>query len=217
MYKLLRIFGLLVLTASTLTAEEQKAPDTGGILSLFGRFSFAHGCPIATDRVLTNAHVLDLRPFDRDIPLFPYRFQSDTEQGQLIGLGASTREDLAWATPTPLLSFFYPLATDAPAVGDTLYWLSYDRSNRKKGLTRKPLSGKVLRTIVGHIVLDTPTPPGSSGSCVLNSRGEVVGLIAWGLDMENTEELTVAVGVWSGWLPAIVLDRKPTEQPAPAR
>ena len=206
----------LLLLATSLSAGEQ-VPNTGNILSLFGRFTFAHGCPIAADRVLTNAHVLDLRPFDREMPLFPYRFQSDTQEGLVIGMGASVREDLAWAVPTPPLSFFYPLASNAPAVGETLYWLSYDRSNRKKGLTRKPLSGKVLRVVVGHIILDTETPPGSSGSCVLNSRGEVVGLIAWGLEMDNTEELTVAVGTWSDWLPAAVLDRKPVEQVAPAR
>src|SRR3990167_2042775 len=103
----------LLLLATSLSAGEQ-VPNTGNILSLFGRFTFAHGCPIAADRVLTNAHVLDLRPFDREMPLFPYRFQSDTQEGLVIGMGASVREDLAWAVPTPPLSFFYPLASNAP-------------------------------------------------------------------------------------------------------
>ena len=213
MPKLLTV--ILLLLATTLTAGEQPAPNLGGILSLFGRFSFAHGCPIAADRVLTNSHVLDIRPFDREMPLFPYRFQSNTEHGQIVGIEASAREDLAWAVPTPPLSFFYPLAAVAPEIGETLYWVGYDHRNRKNGLARKSLSGKVLRVVVGHIIFDTSTPHGSSGSCVLNSRGEVVGLIAWGLYMDNSEELAVAVGTWGDWLPAVVLDRKPAEQTAP--
>jgi hypothetical protein len=194
------MFAAVFLFSSTVFAEESKAPNMGGILSMIGRFTSAHGCPVAADRVLTNSHVTDLRPFDDRVPMFPYRFSSETQSGSFFPDRVSGREDLSWGTTKPLLDVFYPIAPTQPLIGETVYWVGYDWKNRKNAFRRKIFSGKVLAIVAGNLILDSSTPRGSSGSCVLNSRGETVGIIDWGIKLDNEEEAAVAVGIWGDWL-----------------
>lgn len=192
------IAGALLFLAVGARAED-VTPDTAAILSLWGRHSFASGCPIAADRVVTNAHVLDIAPFNRDMPLFPYRYGVGAAEGTVVPRGSSNREDLAIGEAQPPLAQFYRVATTPPAPGETLWWVGYDRKNRKAALERKLFKGKVVRTVAGNVVVDEETTRGSSGSCMLNSRGEVVAIVAWGLVMDNEDEITIGVGLWGEW------------------
>lgn len=77
----------------------------------------------------------------------------------------------------------FPLAPEAPQVGETVYvvstpsfaWLDADQRSLLKG----PLvsSGRVLAVEGRGAIIDAATSFGSSGSPVLNSKGQVYGLI----------------------------------------
>ncbi len=191
-------FGLLCGESSA----GQPAPDTSAVLSVIGRFDMAHACPVAEDRALTNAHVLDIRPFDPSTPLVIHRFSTSDRavEGILEPVFVSVIEDIGLAIPrNTKFQRFYPIAAAAPQPGDRVWWLMYDWSSRRNMFVDKVVSGKVLRTVAGNIVIDTPTQEGSSGGCILNADGQVVGLVAWGVGDQNTE-VTVGVGVYGPWI-----------------
>lgn len=204
---LLRLFALvsvLMLAEPGLSASTKpQPPSLDHVVRLVGRYGIAHACPIAPTTALTNAHVVDLRPFDPSVPLYPHRFE--TVDGQQIGLAVAERvsqgEDLALIQLSREVPY-YPIATNAPEKGDTLYWAGYDWSKRKRFGDSLLMQGRVVNLIAGSIVIDTETMSGSSGGCVLNADGEVVGVVAWGLSDESGGEVTIAVGVWGPWFAA---------------
>jgi len=55
-----------------------------------------------------------------------------------------------------------------------------------------------LRTIADNLILDENSKPGSSGGCVLNDKGEIVGIVAWGRQMPDGGVIGITVGVWDG-------------------
>jgi len=61
------------------------------------------------------------------------------------------------------------------------------------------MSGKLIRIVAGHLMLDDQVPAGASGSCLLNTRGEVVGIVTWGQKTEDLREETVVVAVFGEW------------------
>ena len=201
----------LALSAAPLLAGE--APDTSRILSVVGRFTVAHACPVAPDVVLSNAHVFDLRPFDPQIPPFPYRFEGGGVTGWLHPNKVFSDIDLGTAVPTVPVQY-YPIATQPPTPGEQMWWVAYDW-RKKHAFEQKVLTGKVVRVIAGAIVLDQDTPQGSSGSCILNAKGEVVGLIAWSFAMDDQQgDLAVGVGIW-GYIPPTPEEAPPQTPPAP--
>lgn len=183
----------LILAAAPLYAAP---PPTAAIVSVIGRFGMAQACPVAADLAITNAHVVDPFPTQGNMPLVGLRWNG----GIVRPLGASSTEDLALLTPTSdLFPSWYPLATEAPAIGEELWWVGYDWRGRSRVLTRRTFRGEVVAVVAGTISLNIETPGGSSGSCVLNARGEVVAIIAWGKDMDNSERAAFAVSVWGRW------------------
>ena len=81
--------------------------------------------------------------------------------------------------------------------------LGYDWRDKKRAYAPRQISAKVLRIKAGHLILD-PDPtsePGSSGSCVLNDRNEVVAINCFVMKLASTESVAVVVGVWGEWRP----------------
>lgn len=190
------------------TRIEDAKPDTAGVLSLLGRWGAAHACPIVTPSgcnaiVLTAAHVVDPRPFD-DVPLLPYRYSDGYGSSGVLEPVATERcADLATMRLGPGADVRpYRRAALAPEAGGHVWFVGYEWSSKSKAFSARTIRAKVVRVVAGHLVLDPAGEAGSSGSCVLNQAGEVVGINVWGRSLRSGEEVGGAVGIWGSWLEA---------------
>lgn len=196
---LCRYLPLFLLTLATpAVCADAPAPSLSGVVSVTHRFGMAQACPVDPDLAITNSHVIDPFPLVKEAPYLRARWNG----GYLLPLDASWAEDLALverdanADPFPMT---YPVAANAPAVGEQLWWGGYDWSKPGRALRFRTFTGRVVEVRGGVFSLDTETPGGTSGGCVLNARGEVVGVIAWGKEMDNQSSAAFAVSVWGRW------------------
>lgn len=188
-------------------------PDLTRVVQLVGRFSMAHACPVEPDRALTAAHVIDPRPFE-STPLYPFRWQQGEADGITIGGAVSLTTDLADLQPSRPFPKWYPLAKEAPKEGAHLWIRGYDFRKGKNAFAPRDWEVEVLRIVAGHVVFRPTVDFGTSGSCILNEEGEVVGVIAKGITMRNDEEVGMGVGVWGNWLKPRAPSDPPSEEPA---
>jgi len=208
---------LMLLTPAITLPEPEPRPDTNDILKIIGVFGMGHGCPIASDKAFTNTHVLDPRPEAMDSKPWPARWsQTGLETNTVIEPTRQwMRDDLVLGTLTPKVERFYHIAANPPAIGERLWWTSYNWDSKKVALAEEQLNGKVLRIVAGYIVIDSPTPHGSSGSCVLNVKGEVVGIVTVRIGTKSEQVVTGAIGVWGDWASGITAPPAPKpEEPA---
>ena len=175
------------------------APDLSGVLALLGgEGSMAQACPIRPDLALTNSHVVG-KDYTR------YTWESRGRLG-LLGSPKTTERDLfrdlARVAPWRDSSFpyWYPIAHDAPKPGDKVVFRGWDFRKRKDAFAPRDFESTVIRVFNGHVVYYPPGVPGTSGSCVLNERGEVVAINAFGRELEDANTVGGAVGVWGDLL-----------------
>src|SRR5574341_1302421 len=210
--------GLVLSLSSMGWAGEPTAPDTRASLMLSGRFAVVASACAVEGVVLTNAHVVDVRPFDLAFPLSELRFESAMGDRGIIGpLRGLAFTDLAVVTTSTPLTHFARVAAAEPAPGEAVWWALPSWQSRKRMLERTIVSGRVLRSWAGTLVIDRETESGASGGCVFNGSGEVVGLVTWGSEARDQREATMAVGLWGPWWQHIraVLDRVGTTPNTP--
>jgi hypothetical protein len=132
-------------------ADLTPRPDTSRTIRVVGRWATASACPVSQHVVITAAHVVDPRPFDPQTPYSDVIFQ----QGDLVGRLAvasvfhppsedapqgsrewlvSRNRDLAWMETDADLLGWYPIATNAPAVGSTVYFFGFDWRSKRSSL-----------------------------------------------------------------------------------
>lgn len=202
------VFGCLV----PAPAAEPIPPDVSRIISVVGPRSMAHACPVAPDLALTAGHVAQE---DRVIgPAVPksYRAESAVWAGYLDAAMASSYEDAGFLRvdkDSAAFPSWYEFQLAPPLPGERLWWIGFDWSKRSRAFERRLFSGRVLRIVAGNIILDTSTPGGSSGSCVLNSAGRVVGTISWNKPLDDDSGVGVAVGMWPPWFTGIRKEGQP--------
>jgi Trypsin-like peptidase domain len=205
---LLMVLATLALWCGSLPASWAAQPSRAesaleGVLAVVGRHAAGHACPVEPRLALTSAHVVDLRPFDPSIPLYPYVWSDGSgASGFLVPDGrVEAARDLARVFPLPGETFPHPLpvASEAPKPGDRVWLLGYDWSSRKNAMAPKTVEARVTRIVAGHLFFMPSGQEGSSGSCVVNELGQVVAINSGSFETEDHEEIGRAVGVW-GWL-----------------
>lgn len=180
-----------------------QSPDPSGIVSLIGAQSFAKGCPISEDRLLTSRHVAV-----EDIPgqpsrpkYFAWSDQAD-HYGVVWPVDYDLFRDLALMQSDHPFATWYPQATVAPAIGSEVVIAGYRVNGR---FELKTIKTKVLNIVAWHLVLDKAGEPGFSGSCVLNGTNDVVGIYQWAVTQGGTTRgmASAVFGPWGtvGWLP----------------
>jgi S1-C subfamily serine protease len=172
-------------------------PDLSGMLKLSSGNTIAHGCPIAMDKALTNRHVVDGHS-----TIIWGTGDGEQNHGILKTDSADEYRDLAYVSPATAQRFpqWYPLAAEAPKVGDKVFFLGYDFKNPDEAFGPKRFKGVVTRIFNGNLVFDPAGKPGTSGSCILNEKGEVVAINQGGKETDNQETAGIGVGVWGDWL-----------------
>lgn len=169
-------------------------PDLTGVLRIVGngpngQMFTAHACPLGSGIALTNTHVTSAGALQWD---------AAGASGPLDIVTLSDRyRDLA--AVRPLYGSFprtYQVAKDPPEVGERLWFVGYDYRKPKDAYKPRVFVVEVVNVFAG-IVLYSPTGlRGSSGSCVLNARGEVVAINRGGGDLDDGNVIGMGIGVW---------------------
>jgi hypothetical protein len=187
--------------------DPPEGVDTDAMLALIGRHSVAHACPVSENMALTAAHVIDLKWYDPDFALVPYRFQNEYgEDGLAIPRYVVTSSDFGFVELQQPVSHFFPVATSAPNIGDMVWWVEFELRNKKEAFFQNVRSAKIVNVVAGTIYTDRSPMPGASGGCLLNESNEVLGVVsrAWMFSRTYGKyEVGDFTGVYPPWTPEI--------------
>lgn len=78
-------------------------------------------------------------------------------------------------------------------VGEDVFWFEYDLRTQKNALRSRRRVAKVLRVVAHHYILDAPPTSGSSGGCLINGKGEAVGLVVSRWDTLDKKSVGAAI------------------------
>jgi hypothetical protein len=193
------LLAFVMAVPATITSGDD--PDLTATLSLAGRFSVAHACPVSPEWALTAAHVLDPRPFEPKAPLVPYRFESYRgEEGLAQPQSVLASSDLGWLHLNVKVSKFYTYGPK-PVKGDKVYWVNL-KTNRDNFHEMDVVDAEVVNVVAGLIFTKGTEPkPGASGGCLLNVDGELVGIVSGVWTNEDYRRVGDFVGVFAPWTP----------------
>jgi hypothetical protein len=182
----------LMLLALLLAGCAGSAPEvatTPGItnnpsVAVFTPVGMGHGCPVGSV-IYTARHVVE----DAKRGFFHTTWSDAAGHSGKANLARySNFADIAILVPSGIQPRY--IETGEPT--DTLYFWEYDYTPGKLAMRDVRRKAKYTRTVAGHIVFDGRALPGSSGSCLLNDRGEAVGIIVWTLG-EDPRTIGIAV------------------------
>ena len=168
-----------------------------GTLSLIGRNSMGSACPISPTQALSAEHVTSLpisNSIHRPMPLIWSDSLGSTGWG--VEVSADLTRDLSlFESREGEFKTFFKISEEEPKPGDMVWILGYDFG---KGATRKIYKVKVLNSDGPHLVYDRRAAPGSSGSCVLNMKGEIVAINTGYFSLGDVERGR-GFNVWGPW------------------
>lgn len=190
------VAAVLSLSCAGVAAVPKQAsiPDVSKIVRVSGRWTLGSACPVGPHTALSAAHVVDPRPFDKSVPLTPVVFSQGALTDTFRAEFSYSHRDLAVLTTESTLEF-YPIAVARPQAGDTLYLTGFDWRDAKRAFADRTWEVRDLRVVAGLLIYNPPGEPGTSGSCVLNSAGEVVAIniAGKGVGKFGTEEVGLGV------------------------
>jgi hypothetical protein len=169
-----------------------------GTLSLLGREGMGSACPISETQALTAEHVTSVAlptGTHRVMPLIWSDSLGNTGWGREV-LADLTRDLSLFESMEGKFKKWFSLSQTEPKPGDEIYILGYDFA---KGAIRKEFKAKVLNSDGAHLVYSRGGEPGSSGSCVLNEKGEVVAINTGYFVLEMGDVRGRGLNVWGPW------------------
>lgn len=173
--------------------------DYNSVLRLIGVWTAGHACPVTEHLALTAVHVA----YDDDGKPRSYRFSTrDGVEGTATAVWKSPYADLAMLYTESRLRE-YSIAEDAPAPGDALSLLGFDWRKNENAYGERVWQGKLFRTRAGHLIFEQPGEGGSSGSCVFNAAGEVIGINVGVKLTQDQQGAGIAVSVVGPWKPEL--------------
>lgn len=160
--------------------------------------SMGHGCPVTDHLMISARHVLA-----KDLPDGSFQLDKgmwDDMKGN-VGFVEAIRydefRDLAIGYSAHPFAKTFTYATDPLALGDTVYTINFDY-DRQEGIVYPNfvIASTYKGPFVGYLLLGESAGFGASGSCVFNSKGEIVGIYirfdpntkqGWAVDLRNPE------------------------------
>ncbi len=178
-------------TSCTKSSEVAKLPAQAAwpTMSLIGRTSLAHACPVG-GFIVTAAHVMESP--GKEPTQYSYIYQQGSRIGWLKPIETFKFSDLGLMTvssgDTPL---YHKFSDTFPLRGDRIHWYEY---NYRKGVYPIRRQAKVSSIIAGHLSFYPGPHSGASGGCVYNESGEVLAVITWGLGDGSTGLAPLVLG-----------------------
>lgn len=175
------IFSVVACTqcASRIAKTPEVRPLVPLDVTLFTPLGFGRGCPV-NGVILTARHVVE--PKYGETPL-------DASWGDRLGhsgfaktLMVNSAADMALLQPKgPVVPQQLPMGE----VTERVYFFSYTYTAGPNVFKSEGHWATILHRTARHAMLDIEPTEGSSGGCLFNERGEVIGVIIWGLNMRD--------------------------------
>ena len=210
MRELLLSIALLIQSPS-----QEKSIEPTDILMLSGKDTFGHGCPVEAPGPIVGeppqTRIFTAELVAKDGKKFtPVAWA--THDGTAVGFAfpafLDAVHDLVILLPQEAPPFAFKLSRRPPKEGEKLTIVGY----RRKG--RNPYDPFVVEARFsglgpGLITYDDSPGPGSSGSCVLNSDGEVVAINTgfWTPQGPNGPGYGIGVSLFSPWFEKRIVKR----------
>lgn len=186
---------LLYFTSAFLPSRPLNPFPPGTIVRMSTYTHVGHACPIA-GTLWTARHVMQ---DDEQKEFVDATWSSTFGAGRAGTAGWDYGRDLAILHVEAVEGVIppsLPLAEGPPSRGEKVYMVGYSLEDAKDPLAARVVEAIVTGTSAGYLWYDKSAEAGSSGSCVLNQKGQVVAIHTGGIERDF-----FGVGLWKGWTP----------------
>ena len=201
-----QIFSSL-LTLALISGCSSRAPVlvAGGVrpispsLVMIGKNGLAHACAV-DGYILTAAHVAFARYPTGAVEAQGYVYTQGPRKGTVYGYVEAISRDLAVMVndggDEPV---YRPRAAVGPSIGDEVSWVQYNLTDNP--LHQETARGKITEVGPGHFVFSPEPLPGASGGCLLDSSGNVLGVLIWTIGVDPANARGIGATITGDWWP----------------
>ena len=202
----MKLFSLLMTMAlagmnfccASASAQVREIPPTFPIIDAGSKDGVGHVCPVIHPEtgklwIVTARHMVD------DPPVPGLRLEADP--GVIFDARVVWRDpivDIAYLEPPDDIPLVAYLIGDRPNIEDIVWFVGYDWTNSKRAFQRTILNSKITYFAAGKIIYEPGGYFGSSGSCVVDENGFVVGINTNFMPFQSGPTSGQAWAFWKG-------------------